>query len=132
MPVNFPTVEQAYYDSDLPGLMTVYRNEGEWETSNVTFKDGLLLEYNKAKSRHDMAYIDYGLGVLSKSVVEHYCQVNVFDLATVYEALANAGQLAGFEVFERFYEIGSPEGLVETEKYLMQKVTEIGALDYDV
>ena len=132
LPVSFSTVEQAYYDSDLPGLMTVYRNEGEWDTSNVTFKDGLLLEYNKAKSRHDMAYIDYGLGVLSKSVVENYCQEQVFDLAKVYEALANAGQLAGFEVFERFYEIGSPDGLAQTEEYLRSKVSLKGVFDNDV
>ena len=123
LPVSFSTVEQAYYDSDLPGLMTVYRNEGEWDTSNVVFNNGQVLEYNKAKPRHDMAYIDYGLGVLSKSVVEHYCQEIVFDLAMVYEALANAGQLAGFEVFERFYEIGSPDGLAQTEEYLRSKAS---------
>ena len=121
--MSFSTVEQAYYDSDRPGLMTVYRNEGEWDTSNVAFKDGSVLEYNKAKPRHDMAYIDYGLGVLSKSVVEHYCQEIVFDLAMVYAALANAGQLAGFEVFERFYEIGSPDGLAETEDFLGSKAS---------
>ena len=123
LPVSFSTVEQAYYDSDLPGLMTVYRNEGEWDTSNVAFKDGSVLEYNKAKPRHDMAYIDYGLGVLSKSVVEHYCQEKVFDLANIYETLANARQLAGFEVVERFYEIGSPDGLAQTEEYLRSKVS---------
>ena len=123
LPVSFSTVEQAYYDSDLPGLMTVYRNEGEWDTSNVVFNNGQVLEYNKTKPRHDMAYIDYGLGVLSKSVVEHYCQEIVFDLAMVYAALANAGQLAGFEVFERFYEIGSPDGLAETEDYFRSKAS---------
>ena len=123
LPVSFSTVEQAYYDSDLPGLMTVYRNEGEWDTSNAVFNNGEVLEYNKAKPRHAMAYIDYGLGVLSKSVVEHYCQDKVFDLATVYEALANAGQLAGFEVFERFYEIGSSDGLVQAEEYLRSKAS---------
>ncbi len=121
LPVSFSTVEQAYYDSDLPGLMTVYRNEGEWDTSNAVFNNGQVLEYNKAKPRHAMAYIDYGLGVLSKSVLEHYCQEIVFDLAMVYAALANARQLAGFEVFERFYEIGSPDGLVQTEDYLRSK-----------
>ena len=121
--VSFSTVEQAYYGSDRPGLMTVYRNEGEWEASNVVFNNGQVLEYNKTKPRHDMAYIDYGLGVLSKSVVEHYCQEKVFDLATVYEALANARQLAGFEVVERFYEIGSPDGLAQTEEYLRSKVS---------
>jgi NDP-sugar pyrophosphorylase family protein len=123
LPVSFSIVEQAYYDSDLPGLMTVYRNEGEWDTSNVVFNDGQVLEYNKAKPRQAMAYIDYGLGVLSKSVVEHYCQEKVFDLANVYKALANARQLAGFEVFERFYEIGSPDGLAQTEEYLRSKAS---------
>ena len=123
LPVSFSTVEQAYYDSDLPGLMTVYRNEGEWDTSNVVFNNGQVLEYNKAKPRHAMAYIDYGLGILSKSVVEHYCREKVFDLATVYEALANARQLAGFEVFDRFYEIGSPDGLAQTEEYFRSKVS---------
>ena len=123
LPVSFSTVEQAYYDSELPGLMAVYRNEGEWDTSNVVFNNGQVLEYNKTKPRHDMAYIDYGLGVLSKSVVEHYCQEKVFDLANVYEALANARQLAGFEVVERFYEIGSPDGLAQTEEYLRSKAS---------
>ena len=123
LPVSFSTVEQAYYDSDLPGLMTVYRNEGKWDTSNVVFNNGQVLEYNKTKPRHDMAYIDYGLGVLSKSVVEHYCQEKVFDLANVYEALAKARQLAGFEVVERFYEIGSPDGLAQTEEYLRSKAS---------
>ena len=89
----------------------------------MVFNNGQVLEYNKTKPRHDMAYIDYGLGVLSKSVVEHYCQEKVFDLANVYEALANARQLAGFEVVERFYEIGSPDGLAQTEKYLRSKVS---------
>ncbi len=111
LPVSFSTVEQAYYDSDLPGLMTVYRNEGEWDTSNAVFNNGQVLEYNKAKPRHTMAYIDYGL------------QEKVFDLANVYEALANARQLAGFEVVERFYEIGSPDGLAQTEEYLRSKVS---------
>ena len=123
LPVSFSTVEQAYYDSDLSGLMTVYRNEGEWDTSNVVFNNGQVLEYNKAKPRHAMAYIDFGLGILSKSVVEHYCQEKVFDLANIYQALANAGQLAGFEVFERFYEIGSPDGLAQTEEYLRSKAS---------
>jgi len=123
LPVSFSTVEQAYYDSDRPGLMTVYRNEGEWDTSNVVFNNGQVLEYNKAKPRHAMAYIDYGLGILSKSAVEHYCREKVFDLATVYEALANARQLAGFEVFERFYEIGSPDGLAQTEDFLKSKAS---------
>ena len=76
LPVSFSTVEQAYYDSDLPGLMTVYRNDGEWGTSNTVYNNRRVLEYNKAKPRQDMTYIDYGLGVLSRNVVEHYWQIS--------------------------------------------------------
>ena len=123
LPVSFSMVEQAYHDSDLPALMTVYRNEGQLGTSNVVFSNGQVLEYSKIRQGQDMTYIDFGLGVLSKSVVEHYCQEKVFDLANVYEALANARQLAGFEVFERFYEIGSPDGLAQTEEFLRSKVS---------
>ena len=123
LPVSFSAVEKAYYDNDLPGLMTVNRNQSQWDISNVIFKNDRVLEYNKTKPRHDMTYIDYGLGVLSKNVVEHYCQEKVFDLANVYEALANARQLAGFEVVERFYEIGSPDGLAQTEDFLRSKAS---------
>jgi hypothetical protein len=41
-----------------------------------------------------------------------------FDLAEVYAAFAASGQLAGYEVTRRFCEIGTPEGLVETDAYL--------------
>jgi hypothetical protein len=65
-----------------------------------------------------MAYIDYGLGVLSASVLLDYSEDQPFDLAVVYQRLSLSGQLAGYEVFERFYEIGSFEGLKETTEFL--------------
>ena len=132
LPVSFSAVEKAYYTSDLPGLMTVYRNQGQWDISNVIFNNDRVLEYNKFRPRRDMAYIDYGLGILSNRVLDHYSRETVLDLATVYEALANAGQLAGFEVFERFYEIGSPDGLAQTEEYLRSKSSLQEVFDYDV
>ena len=121
LPVSFPAVEAAYFDNGLPGLMTVNRNQNQWDISNVIFKHNRVLEYNKFSPRYDMTYIDYGLGVLSSTVLDPYSQDTVFDLATVYELLAKTGQLAGFEVFERFYEVGSLNGLVDTEHYLTSK-----------
>jgi NDP-sugar pyrophosphorylase family protein len=66
-----------------------------------------------------MTYIDYGLGILSAAALDPYPQDRAFDLADVYQELSIAGQLAGFEVSvnERFYEIGSPQGLKEAEAY---------------
>jgi N-acetyl-alpha-D-muramate 1-phosphate uridylyltransferase len=86
--------------------------------SNVIFKEGQIVEYNKAETKPDMNFIDYGLGVIKKSVLQAYPANEVFDLATMYNQLSITGQLAGHEVHERFYEIGSFEGLKETEEFL--------------
>jgi hypothetical protein len=81
----------------------------------------MLLEYNKHAPRPQMAYIDYGLGVLCSSALVTYTIGQAFDLADVYQALSIKGELAGYEVHERFYEIGSHNGLKETETYFLKK-----------
>jgi NDP-sugar pyrophosphorylase family protein len=68
-----------------------------------------------------MRHIDYGLAVVSKKIFDHYKANITFDLADVFHQLSKVGQLAGFEVHERFYEIGSHTGLKETEEYFLTK-----------
>ncbi len=118
LPVDFKAVEDDFHQSQQPALMTVLKNDDRWDKSNVIFKDGQIVEYNKAETKLDMKFIDYGLGVIKKSVLQAYPANEVFDLATVYHQLSITGQLAGHEVHERFYEIGSFEGLKETEEFL--------------
>jgi NDP-sugar pyrophosphorylase family protein len=121
LPVAFNAVEQAYLASGLDALMTVLKNGDQWDKSNVLFSNGKVLEYNKRAPRLDMTYIDYGLGVVSARVLDAYPAALPFDLADVYQALSMQGQLAGLEVHERFYEIGSHRGLKETEAYFLTK-----------
>ena len=64
-----------------------------------------------------MHYIDYGLGILNSSIFSGYPVDQSFDLADLYHDLSVKGDLAGYEVNERFYEIGSMDGLKETEDY---------------
>ena len=120
LPVDFKAVESDFHDSQQPALMTVLKNDDRWDKSNVIFKEGQIVEYNKTENKPDMKFIDYGLGVIKKSILQAYPANEVFDLATVYHQLSIAGQLAGHEVHERFYEIGSFEGLKETEEFLNQ------------
>ena len=117
LPIDFAAVEQAFLRSKKPALMTVQHNADRWDRSNVLFKDGMILEYNKRAPRPEMAYIDYGLGVLSAAVLDGESAVEPVDLADIYHRLSLAGDLAGYEVRERFYEIGSHQGLMETEQY---------------
>lgn len=120
LPINFAEVENRFLTSKRKALMTVLENNNRWDKSNVVFRDGELLEYNKTATRPEMHFIDYGLGVLSRSTLEKYPVAKAFDLAEVYQALSAQGQLAGYEVAQRFYEIGSHEGLKETIDYFTE------------
>jgi NDP-sugar pyrophosphorylase family protein len=121
LPVDFSVVERAYIQSGQSALMTVLRNGDRWDKSNVLYENGRLVEYNKRAPSPDMAYIDYGLGVIAAQVFTQYPADEPFDLADVYQDLSKQGQLAGFETHERFYEIGSHSGLKEAEEFFLTK-----------
>ena len=100
-------------------LLVVYKNEGSFDTSNVRFLDDKFIFYDKDNPSDDMQYIDYGMSILSKSIVDEFIPFNtVYDLADCYNQLSKNHQLAGLEVFERFYEIGSFSGLEEFKGFI--------------
>jgi NDP-sugar pyrophosphorylase family protein len=121
LPIDFRAVERDFLASGKPALMTVLKNGDQWDKSNVLFRDGCIAEYNKRVPRPEMAHIDYGLGALSALVLEDAPADEPFDLADIYYELSLKGLLAGYEVFERFYEIGSHKGLDETIEYFKQE-----------
>jgi NDP-sugar pyrophosphorylase family protein len=104
--------------SGMSGMMTVFRNEGKWDTSNVEFESGRIIAYSKTDRTPRMRYIDYGLGVFRAEAFQTLPAGKAIDLAELYANLLQHQQLAAFEVRERFYEIGSPAGLQETAEFL--------------
>ena len=121
---DFGSVARVFSRSGAPGLMTVYRNENQYDRSNVEFDGMRILRYDKKSHTPAMHYIDYGLGAFDRRVFASLPEDTPCDLATVYQDLLAAGQLASFEVHERFYEIGSPEGLRETID-LLERATQL-------
>ncbi len=113
LPCDYAAVQAAFVQSGQPALMTVHRNQGRWDTSNVRFQQGRMLRYDKRHPDPKMDHIDYGLGVFRAEVFAGLPPDEPCDLADVYGRLLAAGQLAGYEVKERFFEIGSFEGLQE-------------------
>jgi NDP-sugar pyrophosphorylase family protein len=109
LPVEYRPIAEFFRQSGKLGCMTVYRNEGRYDTSNVVFRDGEIAVYDKKNRPAEMRHIDYA----DRS----------FDLAEVMGKLVREKQLAGYEVRERFYEIGSPAGLAELETLLQSKST---------
>ena len=125
LPISFAPVVDAFERSGLPALMTVFRNEDAWGPSNVVFAGGRVQLHDKrpeAKSV-DMRYIDYGLSILTAEPLETMvADGTVADLSDVFRELSVQGRLAGFEVDERFYEVGSPAGVADLEEYLRRNV----------
>ena len=120
LPIDWAAVEAVYHAIGKSGLMTVYRNESQWDTSNVEFEGGRILAYDKKNLTPRMHYIDYGLGILRASAFQSVPDGQVFDLAALYQELLQTGQLAGFEAPHRFYEIGSFQGIEELGKLLAE------------
>jgi NDP-sugar pyrophosphorylase family protein len=123
LPVSIPAVDEAWRRCGRPALMTVLRNEGSWDQSNCVYENGRVLLYDKSRGadhRTDMRWIDYGLSVLTRSVLlDRVPPGTVSDLADLQRDLSASGELAGMEVHDRFYEAGSPEGLCDLETYLL-------------
>jgi NDP-sugar pyrophosphorylase family protein len=115
--IDYRAVARRWAESGLPAVMTVLRNEGRWDTSNVVYRDGMVLRYDKRSPTPEMRWIDYGLGGLTAQSLEQV-PASEGELAALYERLAERGELLGFEASERFYEIGTTRALMETDAFL--------------
>jgi N-acetyl-alpha-D-muramate 1-phosphate uridylyltransferase len=118
LPCDYAAIARNFEAASVLGLMTVFRNEGKWDASNVEFEAGKILAYSKTNRTPRMRYIDYGLGVFRAEAFRILPTGVACDLTEVYTDLLQRKQLAAFEVRERFYEIGSPAGLRETSEFL--------------
>jgi NDP-sugar pyrophosphorylase family protein len=118
LPCDYRAVQAAYQASGKEALMTVFHNVGQWDSSNVDYSGERILAYDKTNPTSRMQYIDYGLGVFHDSAFAAVVDSRPHDLANTYRDLLVRGELAGFEVTERFYEIGSTAGLRELSDYL--------------
>jgi NDP-sugar pyrophosphorylase family protein len=121
LPTPFAPVLREFERARLPALMTVFRNAGRWDISNVEFVDGLIRRYDKVDRTSAMLHIDYGLGIIDAGVVHAWRGSEAFDLAELYRDLVRQRRLAGVEVHDRFYEIGSPAGLSEADAFLRHR-----------
>ena len=115
--IDYARAASNWLQSGLSAMMTVLRNEGRWDTSNVRFEDGRVIAYDKARPTPDMRWIDYGLGGLTRDALAA-ADPDEPDLAHLYQRLAAQGELFGYEASERFYEIGTPSALRETDDFL--------------
>jgi NDP-sugar pyrophosphorylase family protein len=119
--VDLRAAETAFARSGDRALMTVWHNRGVLGTSNALVRDGLVAEYSKRPPPVGAEHIDYGMLILTRDAFADSPADEPFDLEAVLSRLASVGELAALEVGERFYEIGDPASLRETEAELQQR-----------
>ena len=118
LPVDFGEVMSFFKKHEKLGLMVVFKNNGQYEKSNISIDGIFIKEYNKINPKN-MVYIDYGLSILKKEALNSFPKDKVISFEEeIRQKLIEQKQLLAFEVNERFYEIGSPKGLEEFRKYI--------------
>jgi NDP-sugar pyrophosphorylase family protein len=122
LPTNYFAIERGFLASRSQALMSVYKNQNRLDQSNVEFVNGKLLQYEKGARNTFMHHIDYGLTYFRAEAFTPWKEQSSFDLSVVCNQLAIMGQLDGFEVFERFYEIGSVQGIEAFSQYLRREI----------
>lgn len=118
LPVDFKLIEDVFNQSRMPGLMIVFQNDGRFDASNVVFSDGYVRRYAKGEVSEDMRYVDYGLSCFESSAFTSVPMDVPLDLGQIFSELAAQGLMAGHEVKERFYEIGSFKGIQDFREYV--------------
>ena len=117
LPINYLYVQSSFENKNKLGLNVVFANNDKFDKSNVSIKDGFIQKYDKENNSKNMHYIDYGLSIFDKNVLD-FIPDGKYDLGDLFNDLINKKQLLAFETKERFYEIGSLKGLSEFENFI--------------
>ena len=96
--VELEPIWASFQSDGRPALMTVCHNDGRWDRSNVVFRDGGIVVYDKNSADPALRHIDYGLLLLRREVLDAVPAAEKVDLADVLSALVRRDAVAGFEV----------------------------------
>lgn len=116
--VNFKNIYSVFCKNKKKGLMVIIENNNQWDKSNIQYKNGIIKKYDKKGSASTMKHIDYGLSLLKKDSFDYIKTKQKFDLADLYRKLVKNNEMYGYEVSNRFYEIGSFEGINQASNYI--------------
>lgn len=113
LPYDYQKIEEFFKRRELLSLMVVYKNQNRFDKSNVLIEEGLVKFYDKTPKGENLEFIDAGLSILKKEVLNIVPEDEPYDLEDLYKILISEEEMVAFEVKQRFYQIGSIEGLNE-------------------
>jgi len=120
--LDFSAVAAYFNGLNKLGLMVVYKNYDRYDRSNAVIEGNLVKRYSKKIKTPDMIYIDYGASLLRKKALKLVPPDEVYPLEKLFTELIKREELLAYEVSERFYQVGTPEGLEEFKEYIAQGV----------
>lgn len=118
--LDFSAVMSYFKNQDKLALMTVYKNRDRYDESNTVIAGNLVKYYSKKEKTEGMVYIEYGANIFRKEVLEFIPEDQPYTLEALFPKLIEQEQLLAYEMPERFYQIGSPQGLEEFKGYISQ------------
>ncbi len=122
LPADYRPMARAFLESGAPAMMSVFRNEGRWDSSNARVEQGRVVFYSKSAAPGEADWIDWGLLALRREVIARYVGAHTpLDLSVMLRDLVAAGDLAAWLAPTRFYEIGKPEGWQELDRHLRER-----------
>jgi N-acetyl-alpha-D-muramate 1-phosphate uridylyltransferase len=118
--VDFSAVLSYFKRFNKLGLMVVYKNDNQLDKSNVVVENNLVKVYDKKRKADGMQYIDYGAMLLRKRLLDLIPYGQPCALEDVLVPAVEQGELLAYEVQERFYEIGSLNGINGFKEYVKE------------
>ena len=116
--INYNALMAYFQDNSKIGLMTVYKNHNQHEKSNVSISGGLVRKYSKIRTTGKMVYVDYGAHCFRKNVLKMIPPTGFYPLEDLFQDLVSREELLSYRVYNRFFEIGSRQGICDFEKYV--------------
>lgn len=116
--VDFARVADHFKASNKLALMTVYRNHDNYDASNTVVEGDFVKQYSKKERTNGMVHIDYGVNLFRKEVLDMIPPDEFQALEDLFPRLIDSDQLLAYEIEERFYEIGSTQGLQEFRQFV--------------
>jgi len=112
------TIWDKFLKSKSPAMMVVLKNKGKYGPSNCEVKSGFVTKYAKGSKTESFEYIDFGLVCLKRSLLSSIPAGTPTDMSIIFCSLVGKEKLLAYEVFQRFYEVGSVEGIAEFAEYV--------------
>jgi N-acetyl-alpha-D-muramate 1-phosphate uridylyltransferase len=120
--LDFQKMMSDFTSQNKLGLDTVFKNNDAYDKSNIAVKNNMVAKYSKTEKTKDMVYIDYGAAIFRKEALRLIPENCFSALEDLFISLIGMEQLLAFEVTERFYEIGSLQGLRDFEEFARQRL----------